>query len=108
MTFTRHLLAALTAVAVIVALGVGLEHSVATSLNGRDRIRSEGQPVTAQPDPAQLREAKAAQFADDRRIDLRLSNTPGLVRTVMLEAAVGGVVLALDAGRRRRRRAARR
>ena len=110
MKFTRHLAAALLAVAVIVASGMAWGHSPAASWLGAGPGRHGGhvtfvpagaaggiRPPTAGHEPVHLRPAAA----------LNLSNLMDLARTVVIEAAFIAVVVAIDVIRRRRRRARR-
>jgi hypothetical protein len=115
--FTRHLAAALLAVAVVVALGVTWEHSSAA------RVIAPGVPAAGGPGFRQLvraprlkaghgnvqvirvRGGNLVVHVPDESAALDLSDLQNLTRTAEIEAAIAAVVVALSLIWRTRRRA---
>jgi hypothetical protein len=117
--FARHLAAALAAVAAVVALGLGLEHSSAvarligvppgaTGPSQREIQLSNPQPGTVfvRGPGGKLQPAAVARRSDGAPPDL--GATSEVVRTTLLEALIIAVVAGLAAEGRRHRRQHRR
>jgi hypothetical protein len=108
MRFARHLAAVVLVVAVIVVMAVAWEHSSASGLlgTGPGHPGRHAAPVSA---AAPAGTNSLTRSADRLRgiAAFNLSDLMDLVRTVVIEAVLIAVVVAIDGTRRRRRRARR-
>ncbi len=100
MKVVRHLVAVLFVVGVIVALGLAWKDTSAASIVSHVRHSTEGVKRL----PPALAERLGSEHARRGRGGVQLGNVGILIRAVLLETVVGGVVVAIDATRRRRRR----